>query len=124
MARQAKIQARKLGHCHEAYLVTLLAGLPSDGGPAVLSFHLLRQLSRILHADGTVEWMQAAIRGVLSAVTAGEDSGQGAGYLVDKALAWHRPRTKGQPVSPWKYTPMSLLADEIHGWVDAQAKAA
>lgn len=124
LARQAKIQARKLGHCHEAYLVALLAGLAPNDGPAILSFNLLRQLSRILLADGTVAWMQAAIRGVLSAVTTGEDSGRGAGHLVDRVLAGHPPRKTALAQSPYVYKPMSILADEIHGWLAAQKKAA
>jgi len=112
LARLAKVPARKLGYCHEAYLVVQIAG---DGLaerlPTGYSFDVCRQLARLIKAEGSLSWKKEAI------IKAAEAFGRGlpnyrVGSLIDGLLAGYRPRTNPE-TSPYHYKPLSGLTMAI-----------
>lgn len=100
LAKLTKMPTRKLGYCHEAYLVTRIAGDDLTTGLPKVSFDLYRQFSRVLKATSSLEWKREAILKVASKVADGLPPYL-AGRQIDSLLAaimrriplWSRPTT-------------------------------
>lgn len=123
LSKLAKMPARKLGYCHEAYLVARIAGDGLATRLPEVSFDLYRQFARVLKADGPVEWMREAILKAADEVSRGLPAWQ-VGGLIDDLLAGRHVAGKREDDAPWFYEPLSGLAMVVDAFDAAHNVAA
>lgn len=124
LACLSSVRPRRLGACHEAYLVATVAGpnlVVRLNGMSV-SYDMYRQLSRVLKAALSMDWAREKI------LSAAGEIGHGLpaymlGALIDGMIP-SCPHTVLTSNVPWSYRPLSELARQVANTVAADGAMA